>query len=107
MHFYAKKKDKKWSFTRALGAMMREVHSGDLARVQRCAEASRTTCARSSVLESAVCIGFRDGARLEVLSWMAGRVGTLRVVRSAEPHARSFPASSSRLKKPGRGPYIK
>lgn len=65
-------------FTRALGAMMREVRSGDLARVQRCAEVLEPQNVRP-VLESAVCIGFRDGARLEVLSWMAGRVGTLRV----------------------------
>ncbi len=65
-------------FTRALDAMMREVRSGDLARVQRYAESLEPHNVRP-VLESAVVIGFNDGASREVISWMADRVGTLRV----------------------------
>jgi hypothetical protein len=67
-------------FTRALDDMIREVRSGDLARVQRCADLLEPRNVRP-VLESAVCIGFRDGASQAVLTWMADRVGTLRVVR--------------------------
>ena len=66
-------------FTRALDEMMREVRSGDLARIQRCASLLEPRNVRP-VLESAVCIGFRDGASHAVLSWIADRVGTLRVV---------------------------
>ena len=68
-------------FTRALDAMMREVNSGDLARVQRCADLLEPHNVRP-VLEPAVVSGFNDGASHAVLSWMADQVGTLRVVRT-------------------------
>jgi hypothetical protein len=66
-------------FTLALDEMMREVRSGDLARVQRRVNLLEPRNVRP-VLESAVCIGFSDGASQAVLAWMADRVGTLRVV---------------------------
>ena len=68
-------------FSRALDALMREVRSGSLDGVRRYTESLEPRIVRP-VLESAVVIGFNEGASLAVLSWMARRVGTLCVSRT-------------------------
>jgi hypothetical protein len=65
-------------FSRALDALMLEVRSGSLRRYTDLLEPRHVR----PVLESAVVIGFNEGANLAVLSWMARRVGTLCVSRT-------------------------
>jgi hypothetical protein len=65
-------------FSRALDALMVEVRSGSLDGVRTFTESLDPHKVRQ-VLESAVVIGFKEGASLAVISWMAGRIGTLRV----------------------------
>ena len=65
-------------FSRALDALMVEVRSGSLDGVRTFTESLEPRRVRP-VLESAVLIGFKDGASLAIISWMAGRIGTLRV----------------------------
>ena len=75
--------------------MNEAVASGDLTRVMRVVESLGARDVRP-VVESSVCIGFKKGADFEILSWMADRIGTLRMSRDApnvvrlsrvQPHA--------------------
>jgi hypothetical protein len=75
--------------------MNEAVASGDLARVIRVVESLDARNVRP-VVESSVCIGFKKGANVEILSWMANRIGTLQMSRDApnvvrlsrvQPHA--------------------
>ncbi len=68
-------------FSRVLDELMMDVRSGSLDGVRRYAESLEPHRVRP-VLESAVVIGFNEGASLDVLSWMAERIGTLRVSRT-------------------------
>jgi hypothetical protein len=68
-------------FSRALDALMVEVRSGSLDGVRTFTESLEPRRVRP-VLESAVLIGFKEGASLAILSWMAERIGTLRVSRT-------------------------
>ena len=69
-------------FSRALDALMTEVRSGSIEGVRLFTETLEPHKVRP-VLESAVVIGFKEGASLAILSWMAARIGTLRVSQTS------------------------
>jgi len=66
----------------SLNTLMEIIHAGNLEQVKNYIEVLSHRQNIRPIVESAVCMAFNDGASYEIISWMANRIGTLRVSKT-------------------------